>query len=520
MTTGPNPTERTTAGPAVNPADRAVRFISNLTLTDDYDGQPFRLRPWQERRIIRPIFGTLRPDGRRRYRRVFLFLPRKQAKTQTAAAVGMYGLKGQGKAGESVICAAASVDQASHLFSKCERMIEADPWLSRFMRIYRSDRIIEDRNTDNQLRVVSSDGRNQHGLNPSILLFDELHTQKNRELCDALTSGFQTRKEPLAMLITTAGNDLDSLCHEEYEYACRVRDNPSIDPAYLPIIYEADPTDDIWDERTWHKAMPALGDFCELDFIRSEFARAREIPSEEAKCRQFYLNLWTPKATRWLPVEAWDDCGRVEVGPDDFDGVAVHGGIDLASTKDTAAFVFVSNVDGIYKVGCRFWIPGPSADHLDRTTGTHYRMWERQGYITITEKATIDYELIFAEVLELAERLDFREIRVDPWSAKQFAERLKHERINVAYMHQGHLSMNEPTKYLEVLLDRRQIHHGNNPVLNMMAHNVVMTVHAHGNTKFDKEKSTGKIDGMVSLAMAIGSAMMDAGEYEGAISMT
>jgi phage terminase large subunit-like protein len=518
MGSGPNSPEQTAAA-VVNPADRAVAFISNLTLTDDYDGQPFRLRPWQERRIIRPIFGTLRPDGLRRYRRVFLFLPRKQAKTQTAAAVGMYGIKGQGKAGESVICAAADMEQAGHLFDKCERMIESDPWLAKTMRIYRSDRIIDDRQTDNQLRVVSADGRRQHGWNPSILLFDELHTQKKRDLYDALTSGFQTRKEPLALLITTAGNDLDSLCHEEYEYACRVRDNPAIDPAYLPIIYGADPDDDIWDERTWFKAMPALGDFCELDFIRSEFARAREIPSEESKCRQFYLNLWTPKATRWLPVKAWDDCGRPFVfDPEDFQGVPVYGGIDLASTSDTAAFVFVSIVDGIYKVGCRFWIPAPSADRLDRIAGTRFRMWERQGYITITEEATIDYDLIFDEVVDMTDSLDFREIRLDPWSAKQFAQKLKHERINVAFMNQGTLSMNEPTKYLEVLLDRRKIHHGNHPVLNMMARNVIMVRDSHGNSKFDKDTSTGKIDGMVALAMATGSAMMDAGEFEGAVS--
>ena len=511
--------KRIDPAPATLPADAAVRFIGNLTLTDDYDGQPFRLRPWQEDRIIRPIFGTLRPDGRRQYRRVFLFLPRKQAKTQISAAIGMFGLCGSGKRGESIVCAASDKVQAGKLWNKCERMIEADEWLKRMMRIYRSDKIIEYRDAANELVVVSSEGRRQYGGNPSILLFDELHTQPNRNLYDALTSGSQTRKEPLMLLISTAGNDLDSLCHEEYEYAKRVQANPSIDPTYLPIIYEADPKDDIYDERTWRKAMPALGDFCELDFIRSEFARARETPSEEAKCRQFYLNLWTTKRTKWLPVAAWDECGTFPVDdPGDFAGVKCFGGLDLANTRDTAAFVYTTIVDGVYKVGCRFWLPEATADLLDRTKGTHFRMWARQGFITLTKEKTIDYDLIFGEVIEMTDRLDFGQIRLDKWTAEQMAKKLAKERVNVAYMPQGTMSMNEPTKFMEVLLDRRRLHHGNNPVLNMMARNVVMVTDSHDNSKFDKESSDGKIDGMVALAMAVGAAMFDAGEFEGGIS--
>lgn len=503
---------------AENPAGRAVRFIENLTLADDFAGQPFKLTSWQKARIIHPVFGTLKRDGRRQYRRVFLFMPRKQAKTQLCSAIGMYGLKGTGKAGETVVCAAGDVEQASHLFHKCDLMIEADAWLKRTTRVYRSDRRIECRDTGNFLQVVSSVGRRQYGLNPSILLFDELHTQPDRRLYNALTSASQTRKEPLEFLISTAGDDLDSLCHEEYEYAKRVEENPSIDPSYLPVIFEADPKDDIYSERTWFKAMPALGDFCSLDFIRSEFARAKETPSEEDKCKQFYLNLWTPKAARWLPVDAWNECGEIEVhDPGDFAGQC-YGGIDLSNTKDVAAFVFTTIIDGVYKVGCRFWIPEAAADKLDRTKGTHYRMWARKGFITLTKYKTIDHDLIFNEVIEMCDRMDFKEIRLDRWSAAQLAHKLYLERVNVAYMPQGTMSMNEPTKYLEVLLDRRRIHHGNHPVLNMMARNVVTAKDSHGNIKFDKDNSDGKIDGMVSLAMAVGAAMMDAGEFEGAIS--
>jgi phage terminase large subunit-like protein len=147
-------------------------------------------------------------------------------------------------------------------------MIQAAPGLEKRCRIFSSRKRIETKAGGNELRVVSSDGHRQHGLNPSLLLFDELHTQKDRRLYEALTSAQATRLEPLTLLITTAGNDRYSLCYEQYDYARKVRDGKVVNPSFLPIIYEAGPDDPWDDERTWAKAMPALGDFCQLDYFR------------------------------------------------------------------------------------------------------------------------------------------------------------------------------------------------------------------------------------------------------------
>jgi len=312
----------------LDPGDRAVRFINNLTLSDDFAGQPFRLRPWQAR-IPRTLFGTIRPDGLRQYRRCLLFLPRKQAKTQLSAAIATYGILGSGREGQQVLLAASDREQASHLYRKSVQMIAADPWLDAQCRVYSSAKRIETKRTGNVLQVLSSDGRRLHGHNPSTVIIDEVHTQPNRELYDALTSAFGARRDPLTLLISTAGHRRDSLLHDEYEYACKVRDGLIDDPEYLPIIYEAGPDDDWTSESVWHKAMPALGDFANLDFIRSECRKAREMASEESKFRQLYLNQWVASQMKWLNRPKWDACGLFKHDPAELLGRPCYGGLDL-----------------------------------------------------------------------------------------------------------------------------------------------------------------------------------------------
>jgi phage terminase large subunit-like protein len=264
----------------LNPGDLAVRFIGNLTLVGDYQGQPFNLRPWQKDRIIRPIFGTLRPDGRRQYRRVFIGLPRKQAKTTKIAGIAGYCLFGecQGKRGQQGYSASGDHKQASLIFNTLASMIRADAELDERCHIYDSYKKIIYEPLDNTFEALSSEASLKHGLSPSHVFFDEVHVFPNRDLHDVLTTGFGARREPLTIYITTAGWNRHSICYELWDYARKVRDGMVDDPTFLPILYEADPEDDWTDEAVWHKAMPALGDFCSLEFIRDECRRARKCP--------------------------------------------------------------------------------------------------------------------------------------------------------------------------------------------------------------------------------------------------
>ena len=218
------------------PGDRAVQFINNLTHTGDFGGEPFRLRPWQEK-PTREIFGTIRPDGLRQYRRVFMALPRKQGKTELTAAYLLFLLMGTGKTSQTIYSASGDKAQASLIFRAAAQMIRNDSRLSKLCLVYDGYKRIEFKPAGNVYEALSSDAPLKHGLGPSAVLFDELHVLPDRELFRVLTTGFGARKEPLTLMITTAGWDRHSLCYEQWQYAERVRDGLVKDPTFYPVIW-------------------------------------------------------------------------------------------------------------------------------------------------------------------------------------------------------------------------------------------------------------------------------------------
>jgi phage terminase large subunit-like protein len=421
------------------------------------------------------------------------------------------GILGTGRDGEEVICAASDRDQASHIFKKAAAMIEADPGLSRRCRIYYSTRKIEAKKSGNTLAVISADARRQHGGNPSKLLFDEFHTQRNRELYDVLTSSFGTRSDPLVMLISTAGNRRDSPCFEEYQYAKRVQADPSFDPEYLPIIFEAGPEDDWRDERTWHKAMPALGDFCRLEFIRGEFRKAMQSAAEESKFRQLYLNQWVASHAKWLRREAWERCGTYSVDPADLEGRACFGGLDLSANSDITALSLVFPSAESVRAIHRYWIPEAYARECDRKRNTRYIEWARKGLITLTEGDAIDHDAIIREIAGdpatgdpgILAPFDVREVWLDQWNSAYSGPALQAAGVPLKVVRTGMASMSAPTKYLDALIAHGRMHHGNNPVLNWMADNAVVRSDPNANIMLDKDHSADKIDGMVALALGL-----------------
>lgn len=291
-------------------SDRAVAVISRLTHTGDFAGRPFDLRPWQERDIIRPLFRTGR-DGRRLYRTCLLMLPRKNGKTELAAAIGVYSLIFDSKQGE-IYLAAADRDQASKVFQAMVSMLRNDPELEVEVEIVESQKRIVHRKSGSFCRAISAEAYSKHGFNASVVIYDELHCAPNRDLYDVLVTSQGGRLEPLMIVISTAGYDRKSILYELYAHALKVKENPKLDPTFLPIIYEAAESDDWTDERVWKKANPALGDFRSLEEMRILCQRAQQIPAQEMTFRQLYLNQWTESAARWISMPAWDACCVVE----------------------------------------------------------------------------------------------------------------------------------------------------------------------------------------------------------------
>jgi phage terminase large subunit-like protein len=293
-----------------SPAARTIRLINQLTHTKGvFAGQPFDLRPWQIR-ILTKLFKTRR-DRLRLYRTCLLMLPRKNGKTELAAALALYFLLFDGELGAEVYSAAADKDQAALVFNVAAQMLRNDPELFAQVEIVDSQKRVVHRKSGSFYRAISAEAYSKHGFNASAVIYDELHAASSRELWDVLTTSQGARAQPLTLAISTAGFDRHSILWELYAHAKKVAETPDLDPTFLPILYEA-PIDADWtDEKVWKKANPALGDFRSLEEMRIAAARAKEIPAQENTFRRLYLNQWTEQAARWIQMPAWDACGVV-----------------------------------------------------------------------------------------------------------------------------------------------------------------------------------------------------------------
>lgn len=454
------------------------------------------------------LFGHVDPKTRKRiYKKALLFLARKNGKTELCAAICLYCLLGLGKQGQEIYSCASDRKQAGRIFEAAATMIRNDAYLSSFCHIVTSQKRIVVPSTNNLYCALSADGFRQHGLSPSVVIFDELHTQKSHDLWTAMTSGFGARPERLTISITTAGSDQTSLCYEEYRYACQVRDGVIERPDYLPVIYEAEPKDDPFAESTWAKANPALGDFCEVDDLREQAQLAKDMPSRLNDFLQYRLNLWTNQAERWLPVDRWSS-NVAEYGEDDLAGSTCVASLDLSSTRDLTCFLLLFKLqDNTYRILPYFFIPEVTARSKEAIEGTPFSAWERAGHVIFTEGETIDYDVVRDKIIELSELFNIQTIAADKWNATHLCQQLIDENLNVVWFRQGFISLNAPAKELERLIVRGEIEHNGNSCMDWMVSNVAVEKDAAGNIKPSKSKSTKQIDGVVCMCMALGLAL-------------
>ncbi len=486
-------------------ADRAVGFFRDcLTHTKgEWAGQPLELSDWQADRIIRPLFGWKRADGTRRYRTAFIMIPRKAGKSTLAAGIGLYLLFADGEPGAEVYSAAADRDQAGIVFEMARGMVAACPMLSKRAEAFK--RAITVPSTASSYKVLSSDAYTKHGLSASGIIFDEVHAQPDRELWDVLTTSVGARRQPLTVAITTAGYDRHSLCFELYDYACKVRDGVIDDPAFLPVIYEAEQGDDWKSPATWRKAHPGIGVSVKEEFFEAECAKAQHLAAYQNTFRRLYLNQWTEQADRWISLDTWD-ANDTELP--DLEGRECFAGLDLASTTDVAALVLAFPVgDRLYLLP-KFWIPADGMRRRIERDRVPYDAWVRDGWVEKTDGATTDYDVIRARINTLGERYKIRDVAIDRWNATQLGTQLQSDGFAVFGFGQGMASMSAPMKELERRLLGGTIGHGGNPVLRWMASNMAATQDAAGNIKPDRTKSTNRIDGIVAAIMAIGRLMV------------
>ena len=496
-------------------AEHALDFFPEcLThVKGEWAGRPLKLRPWQQA-IIANIFGWKRPDGSRRFREAFIFIPRKNGKTTLCAGIVNYMLFADGEPGAEIYSAAGEREQAAIIYGIAKQMVEAEPELAKRAKIYTAAKCIYRAGTASSYKAISAESKTKHGYNTHCAVIDELHVQPNRHLVDVLETSTGARRQPLIVHITTAGYDRHSICFEKYDYACKVRDGIIDDPHTLPVIYEVGKDDDWTGEAVWKKANPNFGLSPKTDYFRGKFAKAVTSPATENTFRRLHLNQWTEQDVRWLNMEKWDACGGI-VDAGQLAGELCYAGLDLSSTTDITALVllFPPTEDRPYYVLLPFfWIPEDNAREREDRDRVPYTQWIRDGLIYATEGNVVDQDAIRLKLGELNERYNIHEIAADRWEATKLITELQGDGFDVVAFGMGFASMAAPTKEFNRLILAEQIAHGDNPVLRWMASNVAVKQDPAGNLKPDKAKSTERIDGIVAAIMALGRASVDAGD--------
>ncbi|WP_449454236.1 terminase large subunit [Streptococcus suis] len=487
-------------------ADRAVTFINNLSHTKGkWAGKRFDLLPWQEQ-IVRDLFGIVKEDGNRQFLTAYIEIPKKNGKSELAAAIALYLLYADNEASAEVYGAACDRNQASIVFDVAKQMVQMSRPLEKRSKIMGATKRIVNYSNAGFYQVLSAETGTKHGLNVSGLVFDEIHAQPNRHLYDVLTKGSgDAREQPLFFIITTAGTDRNSICYELHTKALDILNGRKKDTSFYPVVYGLSDEDDWNDEANWLKANPSLGHTIGIDRVREAYQQALDNPAEENVFKQLRLNMWTSSSVAWIPEHVYAK-GNDPIQYDNLKGRSCYAGLDLSSTSDITAFVLVFPPrfeEENYIVLPFFWLPEDTLELRCRRDHVLYDVWKRQGYIKTTEGNVVHYGFIEKFIEDLSEIYHIKEIAYDRWNATQMVQNLEGMGLTMVPFGQGYKDMSPPSKELYKLMMEGKIQHGGHPVLKWMGQNVVMRQDPAGNIKPDKEKSVEKIDGIVALIMGL-----------------
>lgn len=515
-------------------ASKAARFFpEHLVFSEgEWAGKPFVLEPWEEHDIIRPLFGWKRADGTRRYRRAFVWVARKNGKTELAAGIALLVLLGDAEPAGQVFAIASEGDQARIVFQKATNMVVRSPTLAPKLECL--NKVIYSSDLNASFRPLSGKPKGKHGLNMSGLVGDEIHEWPNGDLYTFVHDSSAARRQPLEFLISTAGQK-GTHGEEVYKECQAIKAGDIDDPETLVVIYAPHEDDDWTQEATWRKANPNWAKSVKVDPFLADFKRARQLPRLENDFKRYRLNIWTDQAVRWLPINSLDDEGRrfgwdLCAGPIAWNapefsarlkGKTCFGGLDLSSTTDLSALVWWFPIqDGLdIPVALpRFWKPADLVKEHTKRDRVPYEKLIKDKALFVTPGNVVDYAFIEKQVADDVEQFRIAHygnserqaheggLAIDRFNATGTAVRLQQEGIPVVLYGQGFLSLSAPSKELERLVMSNGFHHGGHPLLRRHAQSVAVEQDAVENIKPTKAKSNGRIDGIAALVNALGIA--------------
>jgi phage terminase large subunit-like protein len=498
-------------------------FETFLLLADgEFDGQPFILSGWQHF-ILANLFGWLGADGFRRFRTAYIEIGKGSGKSPLAAGVGIFGMFADGEAGAEVYSAAVTKDQAKILFRDAEIMVEKSPHLRKRIKTHKNNLSVP--TTNAFFRPISSEKRGLDGKRVHVALIDELHEHPTAIVVLKMRAGTKGRRQALIFEITNSGYDRKTICYQHHDYSLKVLENIIPNDSWFPYVCMLDPCDkcraegrdqpntkckdcdNFTDERVWIKANPNLGVSIQFKYLREQVAEALGMPAQENIVRRLNFCAWTEQSVRWMPMDLWDLCAGDVIDEESLAGQLCYGALDLASTSDLAPLILFFPESR--KVILKCWVPKDNIASRTERDRVPYELWARQELIIPTDGNQIDYDVIRRDVQALGEKYNIAEIAYDPWNATQLAGQLETDGFKMIPITQTMANLCGATKQTLTMVKKRQLQHGGNPVLRWTASNVAVKEDPSGNQRPDKEKSTEKIDPMVSLIMAIGRAMVN-----------
>lgn len=523
-------------------ADNACEFFPSCLTHhkgSEFAGKPFYLDEWQKQLIVRPIFGWKhKSTGLRRFRKAYIEIPKKNGKSQLCAGLGVYMTFCDGEPGAEVFCAAAEREQASIIFDEAKAMVEDCDELAERATIYKRSIVYEE--TRSSFKVLSADAKTKHGLNIQCLIFDELHAQPDRTLFETLEKGIASRLQPLIIMITTAGDDQESICYEQHEYAESViRDGG--DDTFLPVIFGLKKEEEgEWsDIAALARVNPSFGVTVKAEYFENEIRAALKDSRKQNSVKQLHGNIWTQQVKLWFPIEKWDAC-QVDIVEESLLGLPCAGGLDLSSKIDLSCFVLafthmdspdvaptevvldgavgpgdVVEQEGKFKRKFKinfsvtllpfFWMPEESLKDRKAKDRFGYDVMSMAGLIDLTEGNIIDYDAIYDTIVNDLSKYSLRdaEIGYDPWNATQLATQLSKDGFRMIETPQTFRHLSEPSKIFEALVLSGRIRHSGHKVLRWNAQNVAVKEDGSENIKPVKPSAMKRIDGVVASILAI-----------------
>lgn len=467
-------------------------------------GKPFILEPWEDF-IICNIFCLYRVDTRRRkYKTAHISVSRKNGKTTLAAALGLFSLIADGEPASSVIMAANSREQAHIDFDAASAFArQLDP-RKKSLKVLRNEIVFQKNNAS--LKVISADASTGDGLNPSMVILDELHEAVDSKLFDVLRSGQGFREQPLMLSITTAGFRIGGFCNQYEDYCKEILMGQKVDDTLFALLYTLDDGDDWTDESNFIKSNPNLGITVKRDWLSEQVNQAKNSPTLEVGVKTKNLNVWCSSSTTWIP-EQYIRRSLMDVDLTEFknkNNYLVYLGFDLAAISDLTAvsIMFVDPETEEYFFKTWYYLPKSALD--GKYNSELYKMWSSKGFLTLTDSETTDYNYIQNQIVYLYETFDVQGVFFDSWNAQMLVNNLTNLGLPMTAYSQSIGNFNKPTKEMERLVLSDKVRFDNNPITRFCFDNVELKVDLNGNSKPVGDHNAKKIDGVISMLNALG----------------